>query len=57
MNREIISMLELVLARDMQVLVLTNAMRPMRKLQAKLLDLNHRFGDWLRIRVSLDHYS
>ena len=57
MNREIIAMLELVLSRDMHALVLTNAMSPMRKLRAKLLDLKARHGDKLAIRVSLDHHT
>ena len=57
MNREIIAMLELVLGRGLDCLVLTNAMLPMRKLRAKLLELRDRYGDRLRIRVSLDHHT
>jgi len=57
MNREIIAMLELVLRRGLDCLVLTNAMLPMRKLRATLLDLRDRYGDRLRIRVSLDHHT
>jgi hypothetical protein len=57
MNRDIIAMLELVLSRGLNVLVLTNAMKPMRKLRAPLLDLRDRYGDRLAIRVSLDHYT
>jgi MoaA/NifB/PqqE/SkfB family radical SAM enzyme len=57
MNREIIAMLELVLSRGLQALVLTNAMKPMRKLRAALLDLRDRYMDQLKIRVSLDHYT
>jgi hypothetical protein len=37
--------------------VLTNAMRPMQRLKAPLLDLQHRLGENLTIRVSLDHYT
>ncbi|MDX2143582.1 MAG: radical SAM protein [Rhodospirillaceae bacterium] len=57
MNPEIIAMLELALARGFKVMVLTNAMKPMRKLEAELLDLAKRFGDKLTLRVSLDHYT
>ncbi len=57
MNREIIAMLDLVLSRGLDALVLTNAMLPMRKLRAKLLDLKDRYGDRLTIRVSLDHHT
>jgi MoaA/NifB/PqqE/SkfB family radical SAM enzyme len=57
MNREIIAMLELVLGRGLDCLVLTNAMAPMRKLRATLLELRDRYGERLRIRVSLDHYT
>jgi MoaA/NifB/PqqE/SkfB family radical SAM enzyme len=57
MNRDIIAMLELTLSRGLHALVLTNAMRPMRKLRAALLDLKHRYGAALTIRVSLDHHT
>jgi MoaA/NifB/PqqE/SkfB family radical SAM enzyme len=57
MNRDIIAMLELTLSRGFQALVLTNAMLPMRKVRAALLDLRRRHGDSLTIRVSLDHHS
>jgi uncharacterized Fe-S cluster-containing radical SAM superfamily protein len=57
MNRDIIAMLEDVLSRGFEALVLTNAMQPMRRLRPKLLALRDRYGAGLRIRVSLDHYS
>jgi hypothetical protein len=57
MNREIVPMLEAALHRGFQVLVLTNAMRPMRRSEGPLLDLQRRYGDRLTLRVSLDHYS
>ena len=56
MNREIIPMLEAALARGFRVLVLTNAMRPMRRFEPDLLRLIGRFGDRLTFRVSLDHH-
>ncbi len=57
MNPDIIAMLSDSLERGFRVLVLSNAMRPMMKLAAPLLDLNRRFSDQLIIRVSLDHYT
>jgi hypothetical protein len=57
MNRDIIPMLELVLSRGLDVLVLTNAMKPLRKLRDPMLELKDRYGDSLGIRVSLDHYT
>ncbi len=59
MNPDFLDMLEDALQRDLQVLVLTNAMQPMQRPQIKtrLLELNRRFGARLRIRVSLDHFT
>jgi uncharacterized Fe-S cluster-containing radical SAM superfamily protein/predicted phosphodiesterase len=57
MNPEILGMLEDCLARGFRVLVLTNAMRPMQRRKAALLDVNRRCGDKLIMRVSLDHYA
>ena len=57
MNRDIIAMLDLVLSRDLNALVLTNAMKPMRKLRPALLDLRDRYPGQLTLRVSLDHYT
>jgi hypothetical protein len=55
MNREIISMLALCLLRGFEVLVLTNAMRPMRRYEAHLRSLPRRKN--LAVRVSLDHFT
>jgi hypothetical protein len=57
MNKAIIGMLDDVLGRGLNALVLTNAMAPMRRLRPALLDLRDRYGERLRIRVSLDHYD
>ena len=57
MNPDIIVMLNDVLSRGHRALVLTNAMRPMRRHEAALLDLRERFGAALTIRVSVDHYT
>jgi uncharacterized Fe-S cluster-containing radical SAM superfamily protein len=57
MNPDIIAILDDCLARGFRVLVLSNAMRPMMRLQRDLLRLNAAHGARLAIRVSLDHYG
>ncbi len=57
MNPELSVMLEDVLSRDLRALVLTNAMKPMEKCKAALLNLRDRYGDRLTVRVSIDHYG
>jgi hypothetical protein len=57
MNPDIIAMLDSVLSRGLDALVLTNAMKPLRKLRQPLLGLRNKYGDRLTIRVSLDHYD
>lgn len=53
MNRETPAMIAAALERGFEALVLTNAMRPMRRLETALLALPR---ERLTIRVSLDHY-
>ncbi|HTK79669.1 MAG TPA: radical SAM protein [Rhizomicrobium sp.] len=57
LNRDIIQMLRASLSRGFEVLILTNAMKPMELKRRGLLGLNEQFGSKLTIRVSLDHYS
>jgi hypothetical protein len=57
MNPELGAMLKAALGRGHRVLVLTNAMRPMLKHKAMLLDLQARHGARLALRVSVDHYG
>lgn len=59
MNPQIIDMLRASLSRGYDVLVLTNAMRPMmrKEMRAGLSELISEFGDRLTLRISLDHYS
>ena len=59
MNPEIIEMIEAALERGYEVLVLTNAMRPMMRprVQAGLLRLRRAYGDKLTLRISLDHFT
>jgi hypothetical protein len=54
MNKEIIAILEETLSRGFEALVLTNAMRPMLRYKAQLLELKTRYRQRLRLRVSLD---
>jgi uncharacterized Fe-S cluster-containing radical SAM superfamily protein len=56
MNRQIIDILDLCLGRGFDTLVLTNAMRPMRRHEAALLRLREEHRDRLTLRVSLDHH-
>ncbi|MXP10317.1 radical SAM protein [Pseudoblastomonas halimionae] len=57
MNPAFLPMLTDALARGFEALVLTNAMKPMRRHEEKLLLLRERFGDALTLRVSLDHHT
>ena len=57
MAPEFIDILELTLRMGFQVLVLTNAMRPMMKRARDLIALNNQYPGQLTMRVSLDHYT
>jgi uncharacterized Fe-S cluster-containing radical SAM superfamily protein len=57
MNPDIIPIMQSCLERGFRLLVLTNAMRPMMKRKAELLALRERFGDAMRLRVSVDHFK
>ncbi len=57
MNPDILPIMESCLERGFQLLVLTNAMRPMMKCKDGLLELNKRFGDQMTLRVSVDHFK
>ncbi|WP_245276353.1 radical SAM protein [Methylocapsa aurea] len=57
LNPDCLGMIEDSLAGGYRVLVLTNAMKPMQRLKAVLLNLNARFPGKLTLRVSLDHYE
>ena len=57
MNPELLPMLDDALGRGFDVLVLTNAMKPMAKCKDGLLDLRARHADKLTVRVSVDHYG
>lgn len=57
MNPDILTMLDQALASGRQVLVLTNAMRPMMRWGERLASLIARGGSQLTFRVSLDHHT
>ncbi|MEM9060485.1 MAG: radical SAM protein [Pseudomonadota bacterium] len=59
MNPQMCAMARASLERGFEVLILTNAMRPMMrpKVQRELEALIAEFGDRLTLRVSLDHYT
>jgi len=57
MNPDMIPILADTLSRGFETLVLTNAMKPMMKRADGLLELHHRFGHQLTVRVSIDHYT
>ena len=57
MNPDIIPIMESVLERGFELLLLTNAMRPMMKCSEELLRLNRTYGEALTMRVSVDHFN
>ena len=57
LNPDLLGMLEDTLAEGFRALVLTNAMKPMQRLKAPLLELERRFPRRMMLRVSLDHYE
>lgn len=59
MNPDMIEMARLSLERGYEVLILTNAMRPMmrKSVQAGLCSLREAYGDRLTLRISVDHWA
>ena len=57
MNRELPDILEDVLSRGLDALVLTNAMKPLWHRRDALLRLIERYRDKLTLRVSVDHHT
>lgn len=59
MNPEMIEMTRACLTRGYEVLILTNAMRPMmrKSMRAGLERLQNEYGDKLTLRISVDHWS
>jgi uncharacterized Fe-S cluster-containing radical SAM superfamily protein len=56
MNPDMVAMMRSALSRGFEVLVLTNAMRPMRRFENDLVALQSQYGGRLTMRVSLDHH-
>ena len=57
LNPSIIEILKECLSLDIPVLVLTNAHKVIKRWEKQLLQLKDEFGDLLRLRISLDHYT
>jgi MoaA/NifB/PqqE/SkfB family radical SAM enzyme len=57
MNPDMVAMMRSALARGFELLVLTNAMRPMRRFDAALTPIAQADGDRVVMRVSLDHHG
>ncbi len=57
MNPDILKIMGDALERGFEVLVLTNAMKPMDHRRAGLSKLKDRYGERLTVRVSLDHHT
>jgi sulfatase maturation enzyme AslB (radical SAM superfamily) len=56
-NPNIIEILDLTLSYGIDSLVLTNATNILKKHHISLLELKGKYGDQLKLRVSLDHYT
>lgn len=58
MNPQMADMARVALSRGYDVLILTNAMRPMmrKQVRAALLELHETYGAQLTLRISLDHH-
>jgi len=57
MNRDMVAMIRAALDRGFELLVLTNAMRPMRRFETDLLAIPAEQRGRITFRVSLDHFS
>ena len=57
LNPHITTLIEETLKRDFDLLILTNAYRVLKRHKEKLLKLKSDYGEKLKIRVSLDHYT
>lgn len=57
LNPHIIEILELILSYELEVLVLTNANRVLKRHHMALLELKDKYQDQLHLRISLDHHS
>ncbi len=57
LNPDIITLIEETLKRGFSLLILTNAYRVLKRHKDSLLEIRKVYGDHLKIRVSLDHFT
>lgn len=57
MNRDIIKIMTECLERGFNLIVLTNAMRPMMRFESQLIGLKNEYNNQLTMRVSVDHFK
>jgi len=57
MNPDMVAMMRAALDRGFELIVLTNAMRPMRRFEAELAAMAREHGARVVMRVSLDHHA
>ena len=57
MNRDMIKIMSEVLSRGFNMIMLTNAMRPMMRFTDQLLEINKKYKPQLTMRISVDHYD
>ncbi|TDJ08525.1 MAG: radical SAM protein [Deltaproteobacteria bacterium] len=57
LNPHIFEILNEILRRGHEVLVLTNAYKVIKRIQKPLLKLKESYGDKLKLRISMDHYT
>jgi sulfatase maturation enzyme AslB (radical SAM superfamily) len=57
LNKEMLPIIQGCLEKDLKVLVLSNAMKPLAKRREEIKALSDKYSGKLTIRVSLDHYS
>lgn len=57
LNPNIMEIITLILSYELEVLVLTNANRVLKRHESKLLELKEKYGNKLHLRVSLDHHT
>ncbi len=57
LSPHIIGILQSCLERGLETLVLTNANRVLKRHHSALLELKRKYGDLLKLRISLDHFT
>lgn len=57
LNPSIIQIIDCVLSKGVEILILTNANRVLKKHQSALIELKEKYEDKLHLRISLDHFT